>query len=37
MTTVAPYGSWRSPLSAAQVARGGGRLGGALLADDGAL
>jgi dipeptidyl aminopeptidase/acylaminoacyl peptidase len=37
VATVAPYGSWCSPLSAAQVARGGGRLGGALLAADGAL
>jgi dipeptidyl aminopeptidase/acylaminoacyl peptidase len=34
---VAPYGSWRSPISPADVARGGRRLGGAALAADGAV
>jgi dipeptidyl aminopeptidase/acylaminoacyl peptidase len=37
VATVAPYGSWSSPISADLVARGGGRKGGALLAADGAL
>ncbi|HEY1854580.1 MAG TPA: prolyl oligopeptidase family serine peptidase [Solirubrobacterales bacterium] len=37
MATVAPYGSWESPLSAAAVASGGGRKSGARLATDGAL
>ncbi|HYC82550.1 MAG TPA: hypothetical protein VEB65_12230, partial [Solirubrobacterales bacterium] len=37
MPTVAPYGAWRSPISARQVASGGGRRSGALLAADGAL
>jgi dipeptidyl aminopeptidase/acylaminoacyl peptidase len=34
---VAPYGSWRSPISAADVARGGRRLGLATIAADGAV
>jgi dipeptidyl aminopeptidase/acylaminoacyl peptidase len=34
---VAPYGSWRSPIAPADVARGGRRLGGATLAADGAV
>jgi dipeptidyl aminopeptidase/acylaminoacyl peptidase len=34
---VAPYGSWRSPISPADVARGGRRLGVATLAADGAV
>ena len=34
---VAPYGSWRSPIEPATVARGGRRLGGAKLAADGAV
>ncbi len=29
MATVAPYGSWRSPIAPADVARGGRRLGAA--------
>ncbi|HEY2714612.1 MAG TPA: S9 family peptidase [Solirubrobacterales bacterium] len=37
MATVAPYGSWRSPISAELVARGAGRKSGARLAADGAL
>jgi dipeptidyl aminopeptidase/acylaminoacyl peptidase len=37
MATVAPYGSWSSPISAELVARGGGRLSNARLAEDGAL
>ncbi len=37
MAEVAPYGSWRSPISPADVARGGRRLGGATLAADGAV
>ncbi|MGD9735582.1 MAG: prolyl oligopeptidase family serine peptidase [Solirubrobacterales bacterium] len=37
MAAVAPYGSWRSPINAHQVASGGGRRSGALLAADGAL
>ncbi|MBS1886690.1 MAG: S9 family peptidase [Actinobacteria bacterium] len=34
---VAPYGSWRSPIAPADVARGGRRLGGATIAADGAV
>jgi dipeptidyl aminopeptidase/acylaminoacyl peptidase len=34
---VAPYGSWRSPIEPATVARGGRRLGFATLAADGAV
>ena len=37
MATVAPYGSWESPISAQAVASGGGRRSGARLAEDGAL
>jgi dipeptidyl aminopeptidase/acylaminoacyl peptidase len=37
MAEVAPYGSWRSPIAPADVARGGRRLGGAKLAADGAV
>lgn len=37
MTTVAPYGSWSSPIAAATVARAGRRLGAAALAADGAV
>jgi dipeptidyl aminopeptidase/acylaminoacyl peptidase len=37
MATVAPYGSWRSPIQPADVARGGRRLGSATLAADGAV
>ncbi|HVV89117.1 MAG TPA: S9 family peptidase [Solirubrobacterales bacterium] len=37
MAEVAPYGSWRSPIAPADVARGGRRLGGATIADDGAV
>jgi dipeptidyl aminopeptidase/acylaminoacyl peptidase len=37
VATVAPYGSWSSPVSAELVARGGGRKSGAVLASDGAL
>jgi dipeptidyl aminopeptidase/acylaminoacyl peptidase len=37
MATVAPYGSWESPISAELVATGGGRPSDALLAGDGAL
>jgi dipeptidyl aminopeptidase/acylaminoacyl peptidase len=37
MSEVAPYGSWRSPIEPADVARGGRRLGGAKLAADGAV
>ena len=37
MAEVAPYGSWRSPIEPATVARGGRRLGGATLAADGAV
>jgi dipeptidyl aminopeptidase/acylaminoacyl peptidase len=37
MPEVAPYGSWRSPITPADVARGGRRLGGATLAADGAI
>jgi dipeptidyl aminopeptidase/acylaminoacyl peptidase len=35
--TVAPYGSWRSPIEAATVARAGRRLGAATIAADGAV
>ncbi|HET8814902.1 MAG TPA: S9 family peptidase [Solirubrobacterales bacterium] len=35
--TVAPYGSWRSPIDAATVARAGRRLGAPALAADGAV
>jgi dipeptidyl aminopeptidase/acylaminoacyl peptidase len=35
--TVAPYGSWRSPIAPATVAAGGRRLGAAALAGDGAV
>jgi dipeptidyl aminopeptidase/acylaminoacyl peptidase len=34
---VAPYGSWRSPITPADLARGGRRLGGPTLAADGAV
>src|SRR5918994_7501429 len=37
MPTVAPYGSWASPIDAATVASGGRRLGAAALAADGAV
>jgi dipeptidyl aminopeptidase/acylaminoacyl peptidase len=37
MPTVAPYGSWSSPIEAATVARGGRRLGAAAIAADGAV
>ena len=37
MAAVAPYGSWRSPIAPADVARGGRRLSGATLAADGAV
>jgi dipeptidyl aminopeptidase/acylaminoacyl peptidase len=37
MAEVAPYGSWRSPISPADVARGGRRLSFPTLADDGAV
>jgi dipeptidyl aminopeptidase/acylaminoacyl peptidase len=37
MPTVAPYGSWRSPIEAATVAAGGRRLASATLAGDGAV
>ncbi|MBA3866964.1 MAG: S9 family peptidase [Solirubrobacterales bacterium] len=37
MPTTAPYGSWRSPIDPALVARSGRRLGGAALAADGAV
>jgi dipeptidyl aminopeptidase/acylaminoacyl peptidase len=37
MPTVAPYGSWSSPIDAATVARSGRRLGSAALAADGAV
>ncbi len=37
MPTVAPYGSWRSPIDAATVARAGRRLGAARIAGDGAV
>jgi dipeptidyl aminopeptidase/acylaminoacyl peptidase len=35
--TVAPYGSWSSPIDAAMVARSGRRLGAAAIAPDGAV
>jgi dipeptidyl aminopeptidase/acylaminoacyl peptidase len=37
MPTVAPYGSWSSPIEAATVARAGRRLGAAAIAADGAV
>ncbi len=37
VTEVAPYGSWRSPIDPATVARAGRRLGAAALAPDGAV
>jgi dipeptidyl aminopeptidase/acylaminoacyl peptidase len=37
VATVAPYGSWRSPISPADVAAGGRRLAGPALAGDGAV
>jgi dipeptidyl aminopeptidase/acylaminoacyl peptidase len=37
VATVAPYGSWSSPISPADVARGGRRLGAPTLAADGAV
>ncbi|HEV7614946.1 MAG TPA: prolyl oligopeptidase family serine peptidase [Solirubrobacterales bacterium] len=37
MATVAPYGSWRSPIAAAVVAAGGRRLGAPAIAGDGAV
>jgi dipeptidyl aminopeptidase/acylaminoacyl peptidase len=37
MPTVAPYGSWSSPIDAATVARSGRRLGSPALAGDGAV
>jgi dipeptidyl aminopeptidase/acylaminoacyl peptidase len=37
MPTVAPYGSWSSPIDAATVARAGRRLGAAAIAEDGAV
>jgi dipeptidyl aminopeptidase/acylaminoacyl peptidase len=37
LAEVAPYGSWRSPITPADVARGGRRLGGATIAADGAV
>ncbi|MFL5834673.1 MAG: S9 family peptidase [Solirubrobacterales bacterium] len=37
MTTVAPYGSWSSPIAAATVARSGRRLGFPAIAADGAV
>jgi dipeptidyl aminopeptidase/acylaminoacyl peptidase len=37
MATVAPYGSWPSPIDAATVARAGRRLGFPVLAEDGAV
>jgi dipeptidyl aminopeptidase/acylaminoacyl peptidase len=37
MPTVAPYGSWRSPIDAATLARGGRRLGAPAIAADGAV
>jgi len=37
MPTVAPYGSWRSPIDAASLARGGRRLGAPAIAADGAV
>ncbi|HEY2477862.1 MAG TPA: prolyl oligopeptidase family serine peptidase [Solirubrobacterales bacterium] len=37
MAEVAPYGAWRSPITPADVARGGRRLGAATIAADGAV
>ncbi|HEX6455244.1 MAG TPA: hypothetical protein VF009_01850, partial [Solirubrobacterales bacterium] len=37
MATVAPYGSWSSPIDAASLARGGRRLGAPAIAADGAV
>ncbi|MEZ5077733.1 MAG: S9 family peptidase [Solirubrobacterales bacterium] len=37
MSPFAPFGSWRSPISAADVARAGRRLGAAAIAADGAV
>jgi dipeptidyl aminopeptidase/acylaminoacyl peptidase len=37
LATVAPYGSWKSPIEAATVARAGRRLGATALAGDGAV
>ena len=37
MPTVAPYGSWRSPIDPAVVAAAGRRLASPTLADDGAV
>jgi dipeptidyl aminopeptidase/acylaminoacyl peptidase len=37
MATVAPYGSWSSPIDAARVARSGRRLGAPAIAADGAV
>jgi dipeptidyl aminopeptidase/acylaminoacyl peptidase len=37
VTTIAPYGSWSSPIEAATVARAGRRLGAAAIAADGAV
>ena len=37
MTTVAPYGSWRSPIDPETVARAGRRLGFPAIAEDGAV
>jgi dipeptidyl aminopeptidase/acylaminoacyl peptidase len=37
MPPVAPYGSWRSPIDAASVSRGGRRLAAPAIAEDGAL
>jgi dipeptidyl aminopeptidase/acylaminoacyl peptidase len=37
MPQVAPYGSWRSPISAATVARAGRRLAAPVVAEDGAV
>ena len=37
MATIAPYGSWRSPIDPAVVAKGGRRLAAPALADDGAV
>src|SRR5918993_4873645 len=37
MASVAPYGSWSSPIDAATVARSGRRLGSPAIAGDGAV
>ena len=37
MATIAPYGSWRSPIDPAVVAKGGRRLAAPVLAGDGAV